>query len=230
MPLKGQSFNLSKNKMTVISTANPSVETASIVAEFGGQATQSVDLMIGVGLVKDSEAVYFQYVGDDQKVALLESSGKPVSRIGNVRLTGLSIVDDVYAEAGFSGSKLNVFLTTQSDRTVMLTSGLVTIWSQCLMTSLMGLFEGESLNSFIAIDTWKGTSAMKPCFAAVRNGGIKATSNDMYQALTEARSDKDKAKTDALMRDAVTLINTALSETSPQNVIETVVTEVVKDF
>ena len=45
--------------MTVISTANPTVDTASIVAEFGGQATQSVDIMIGVGLIKDSDAVYF---------------------------------------------------------------------------------------------------------------------------------------------------------------------------
>jgi len=216
--------------MTVISTANPSVETASIVAEFGGQATQSVDLMIGVGLIKDSEAVYFQYVGDDQKVALIDQEGKPVTRIGNVQLTGLSIIDDVYAETGFSGSKLNVFLQTQSDRTVMLTSGLVTIWSQCLMTCLMGLFENESLNSVIAIDTWKGTSVKKPCFAAVRNGGARVTSNDMYQALTDARSDKDRAKTDALMRDAVEVINAKLSGSTSTEVIETVVTEVAKDF
>ena len=216
--------------MTVISTASPSVETASIVAEFGGQATQSVDLMIGVGLIKDSEAVYFQYVGDDQKVALMDQAGKPVSRIGNVKLTGLSIIDDVYAEAGFSGSKLNIFLETQNERTVMLTSGLATIWSQCLMTCLMGLFENESLDSVIAIDTWKGTSMMKPCFAAVRNGGVKVTSNDMYRSLTDARSDKDKAKTDALMRDAVEVINAELTGCTTSQVIETVVSEVAKDF
>ena len=216
--------------MTVISTASPSVETASIVAEFGGQATQSVDLMIGVGLIKDSEAVYFQYVGDDQKVALMDQAGKPVSRIGNVQLTGLSIVDDVYAEAGFSGSKLNIFLETQNERTVMLTSGLATIWSQCLMTCLMGLFENESLDSVIAIDTWKGTSMMQPCFAAVRNGGVKVTSNDMYRSLSNARSDKDKAKTDALMRDAVEVINAELTGCTTSQVIETVVSEVAKDF
>ena len=159
--------------MTVISTANPSVDTASIVAEFGGQASQSVDIMIGVGLVKDSEAVYFQYVGDEQKVALMDNAGKPVSRIGNVRLTGLSIVDDIYADAGFSGSKLNIFLETQNGRSVMLTSGLSTIWSQCLMTCLMGLYRTGSLDHLIAIDTWKGTSMMKPCFAAVRDGLLR---------------------------------------------------------
>lgn len=216
--------------MTVISTANPSVETASIIAEFGGQATQSVDLMIGIGSVKDSEAVYFQYVGDHQRVALMDQAGKPVSRIGQVQLTGLSIVDDVYADTGFSGSKLNVLLETQQGSTVMLTSGLVTIWSQCLMTCLMGLFESESLNSVISIDTWKGTSSMKPCFAAVRNNGAKVTSNEMYTALTEARSDKDKAKTDALMRDAVEMINTALSVPTSTTAIQAVVVEEAKDF
>ncbi len=212
--------------MTVISTANPSVDTASIVAEFGGQASQSVDIMIGVGLVKDSEAVYFQYVGDEQKVALMDNTGKPVSRIGNVRLTGLSIVDDIYADAGFSGSKLNIFLETQNSRSVMLTSGLSTIWSQCLMTCLMGLYRTGSLDHLIAIDTWKGTSKMKPCFAAVRDGSIKVTDNEMYQALTEARGDKDKLKTDALMRDAVEVINADLSG-GVIELQETVVQEVV---
>lgn len=209
--------------MTVISTANPSVDTASIVAEFGGQATQSVDIMIGVGLLKDSEAVYFQYAGDDQKVALVDNLGKPVTRIGNVTLTGLSIVDDVYAETGFSGSKLNIFLQTQTGRSVMLTSGLSTIWSQCLMVCLMGLYRSGSLDHLIAIDTWKGTSMMKPCFAAVRDGAIKVTDNEMYQALSDARSDKDKVKTDALMRDAVEVINSQLTG----GVIDAVVNEVV---
>ena len=210
--------------MTVISTANPSVDTASIVAEFGGQATQSVDIMIGVGLLKDSEAVYFQYAGDDQKVALVDNLGKPVTRIGNVTLTGLSIVDDVYAETGFSGSKLNIFLETQNGRSVMLTSGLSTIWSQCLMVCLMGLYRSASLDHLIAIDTWKGTSMMKPCFAAVRDGAIKVTDNEMYHALADARSDKDKVKTDALMRDAVEVINSQLTG----GVIDAVVNEVVE--
>ena len=209
--------------MTVISTANPSVDTASIVAEFGGQATQSVDIMIGVGLLKDSEAVYFQYAGDDQKVALVDNLGKPVTRIGNVTLTGLSIVDDVYAETGFSGSKLNIFVQTQTGRSVMLTSGWSTIWSQCLMVCLMGLYRSGSLDHLIAIDTWKGTSMMKPCFAAVRDGAIRVTDNEMYQALADARSDKDKVKTDALMRDAVEVINSQLTG----GVIDAVVNEVV---
>jgi hypothetical protein len=197
--------------MTVISTANPTADTTALIAELGGQASQSVDFMIGVGLVKDSDAVFFQYQGDEQKTALMEPSGKPCTRIGQVFLSGLTIIDNVYEDAGFKGSKLNVFLRTQNGTSLMLTSGLATIWSQCLMTCLMGLCANESLDHLITIDTWKGTSKMRPCFAAVRDGAVKVTHDDTYEALAQARSDKDKLKTDAIMRDAVELISAQLA-------------------
>lgn len=198
---------------------NSAADTAAIVAEFGGSSQQSVDIMIGVGVVKDSEAVFFQYVGDDQTSALVQPSGKPVTRIGNVQLTGLSIADNVYAEAGFSGDKLNVFVTTQQGRTVMLTSGLTTIWSQCLITSLQGLAEEGGLDHMIVIDTWKGNSKMKPCFAAVRDGQRKVSSNELYQALADARSDRDREKTEKLMRDAVEVINAGLVNESMEDAV-----------
>ena len=198
---------------------NSAADTAAIVAEFGGSSQQSVDIMIGVGVVKDSEAVFFQYVGDDQTSALVQPSGKPVTRIGNVQLTGLSIADNVYAEAGFSGDKLNVFVTTQQGRTVILTSGLTTIWSQCLITSLQGLAEEGGLDHMIAIDTWKGNSKMKPCFAAVRDGQRKVSSNELYQALADARSDRDREKTEQLMRDAIEVINAGLVTESMQDAV-----------
>jgi len=195
-----------------MTTANLTDNTAAIVAEFGGSSQQTVDIMIGVGLVKDSEAVFFQYEGDEKVSALMQASGRPVTRIGNVRLTGLSIADDVYADAGFSGSKLNIFVETQAGRSVMLTSGLTTIWSQCLLTSLMGLVADDAVTRLICIDTWKGNSKMKPCFAAVRDGNRKVTNNEMYQALMEARSDRDRAKTETIMRDAVDVLNSALGQ------------------
>ena len=201
-----------------------SVDTASIVAEFGGQSNTVADIMIGVGVVKDSEAVYFKYEGDDETTALMQANGKPVTRIGNVVLTGLTIDDEVYKEAGFDGSKLNVMLTTQQGRSVLLTSGLTTIWSQCLITSLMGLYADSGLGHLIAIDTWKGTPKMKPCFAAVRDGQRKVTSNEIYDALRDARSDRDKVKTEAIMRDSVELIAQALAIESTE------VTEVTPEF
>ena len=176
-----------------------------------GGAAPTVDVMIGIGLQKDSEAVFFQYQGDDNVQALMYDSGKPVTRIGNVYLTELSIADDVYAEAGFSGSKLNVFVETQQGRSIMITSGLTTIWSQCLLTSLQGLSDSDALGHLIAIDTWKGNSKMKPCFAAVRDGSVKVSSDVMYQALADARADRDRAKTEALLRDTVEVINAQLN-------------------
>ena len=202
----------------IMTTTNLTDNTAAIVAEFGGSSQQTVDIMIGVGLVKDSEAVFFQYEGDEKVTALMQASGRPVTRIGNVRLTGLSIADDVYADAGFSGSKLNIFVMTQAGRSVMLTSGLTTIWSQCLMTSLMGLITDNALDHLICIDTWKGNSKMKPCFAAVRDGNRKVSSNEMYQALMEARSDRDREKTESIMRDAIEVINAGLLNESMQEV------------
>lgn len=187
------------------------VDTAELVAELGGSTQQTVDFMIGVGLKKDSDAVFFKYDGDEQSTALVQKSGKPVTRIGNVYLTGLSIADNVYADAGFAGNKLNVFLETQQGRTIMLTAGLTTIWSQCVLTALQGLADADGLTHLIDIDTWKGNSKMKPCFAAIRDGGMKMTSNVMYQALADARSDRDYAKTESLLRDAVEIINAAVT-------------------
>ena len=186
-------------------------DTAALLAEIGGSTQPTADIMIGIGLVKDSEAVFFQYEGDDKTSALVQSSGRPITRIGNVYLTGLSIADDVYAEAGFSGSKLNVFVETQQGRSIMITSGLTTIWSQCLLTSLQGLVNADALDHLIAIDTWKGNSKMKPCFAAVRDGAVKVSSDVMYQALADARADRDRAKTEALLRDTVDVINAQIN-------------------
>jgi hypothetical protein len=183
------------------------VSVASIVAEFGAEDQQSADIMLGIGLQKDSEAVFFRYEGDDKINALVHPSGKPVTRIGNVYLTGLTIANDIYKDAGFSGDKLNVHLETQNGTTVMLTAGLTTIWSQCIVTSLQGLADEDCLTHLISIDTWKGNSKMKPCFAAVRDGQRKISSNVMYQALADARADRDKAKAEALIRDAVECIN-----------------------
>ena len=210
----------------IISTA-ATTESSALVAEFSGGSQPSVDIMLGIGLQKDSEAVFFQYKGDDTIEALVQASGKPVTRIAPLRLTGITIADDIYKEAGFEGSKVNIFLETQSGLTVMLTSGLTTIWTQCIMTSFMGLVRTDSVDHLIAIDTFKGKSKMRPCFAAVRDGSIKVTDDEMYTALTEARSDRDKAKTEALIRDAVEIIDAQINgvPTTVTDVTDTTPTE-----
>jgi hypothetical protein len=168
----------------------------------------TVDFMFGVGLVKDSEAVFFQYVGDNATPqALVQANGKPVTRIGNVYLSGISIVED-FGE--FNQTKLNIFLKTQQGASVMLTSGLTTIWSQCLLTSLQGLVNDSSVSSLISIDSWKGTSKMRPCFAAIRNGQTKVTCNDTYSLFVEARANRDSQAKEAIARNVVANVQALL--------------------
>ena len=190
-------------------TQTISVDTSAIVAELGGQSSAEVSVMIGIGLVKDSDAVYFQYVGDDKTQALVKDNGAPLTRISPVRFSGVSIADDVYQSSGFSGNKLNVFFETQQQRVVMLTAGLTTIWAQCILGGLMGLLASNSLDSLIAVDTWKGNSKMKPCFAGIRNNGVKVTDEALKSALAEARSDRDSQKVEQIVRDTVAVLAAA---------------------
>ena len=185
----------------------------SIVAELGGSSPTNVEMMIGVGLVKDSDAVFFQYLGEEQTpTALVMPSGKPCTRMANVRLVGVTVADDI---GEFNSTKLNLFLETSAGRQLMLTSGLQTIWSQCVITSLMGLFNSYSVAEPFVLDTWKGTSKMRPCFAAIRSGQLKQTSQTMYDALLEARGDRDYAKTEAICRDAVAVLAQAVGYEAP---------------
>lgn len=191
--------------MTTLSIT-PAELAASIVSEVGG-SENTVDMMIGIGLVKDSEAVYFQYLGDEQTPsALMMPSGKPCTRMANVRITGLTVADGI---GEFNSTKLNVFIESSAGRTLMLTSGLNTIWSQCLLTSLMAVADNDSLDQPLSLDTWKGTSKMKPCFSAVRQGGIKFSDKAMYEQLRSLRADGAKDKLLSTMRDAVAIIHAA---------------------
>lgn len=182
---------------------------ASIVAELGGSSSNNVEMMIGVGLVKDSDAVFFQYLGDEQTpTALVMPSGKPCTRMANVRLVGISVADDI---GEFNSTKLNLFLETSAGRTLLITSGLQTIWSQCLITSLMGLFNSYNLDQPFVLDTWKGNSKMRPCFAAIRQGNVKVSDQMMYDQLRDLRADGATDKLKTVMRDAVEILNNAVT-------------------
>ena len=204
--------------MTIVSTANsadlaaPVDQATSLLAELVSEAQSDVDMMIGVGLVKDSDAVFFQYIGDKDTQALMLPSGKPLTRLQNVKLTGITIAEDI---GEFNSTKINLYLTTNQGRTVMLTSGLTTIWTQCVLTGLIGAFESGNLEFALTLDSWKGTSKMKPCFAAIRSGQLKQTSNTMYEALSEARADRDYKKTEAICRDAVAVLAQAVGYEAP---------------
>lgn len=215
--------------MTIVSTANTSDMAApvdapnALIAELVSEQQSDVDMMIGVGLVKDSDAVFFQYIGDKDTQALMLPSGKPLTRLQNVKLTGITIAEDI---GEFNSTKINLYLTTNQGRTVMMTSGLTTIWTQCVLTGLIGAFESGNLQFALTLDSWKGTSKMKPCFAAIRSGQLKQSSQTMYDSLLEARGDRDYKKTEEICRDAVAVLAQAVGFDAPMpaevNVEETV--------
>lgn len=193
-------------------------DNTAIVSDLiaGGQQSD-VSMMIGVGVNKDSDAVFFMYRGDDQEpVALtIPTSGKPLTRLGNVKVTGINIAEDI---GSFKSTKLNLFLTTNTGTVILVTSGLTTLWSQCVLTGLMGAFNTGNLEFALTLDTWKGNSKMKPCFAAIRSGDLKMSDSDLYEQLKEARSDRDNKKIETILRDCVSILSHSISPSAEKDI------------
>jgi hypothetical protein len=194
--------------MTIVSTTAPA-STNELVAEFAGGAASDVAMMIGIGLVKDTDAVFFQYLGEGvEPMALVQNSGRPLTSLKNVKLTGISIAEDV---GEFNATKLNVILESSRGVSVMVTSGLTTIWSQCIVNGLMALLVGGDLTCPFNLDTWKGTSKMKPCFGAIKVNNASMRNNELYEQLADARADGNKARVEEIMRDSVQVLSHGLT-------------------
>lgn len=192
-----------------MTTSAITVNNSSVLSEFTGGQASDIAMMIGIGLVKDSDAVFFQYLGEEQTPsALTLPSGKPLTRLANVRLADISVADGI---GEFNSTKLNIVLESSAGKQILLTSGLTTIWSQCVITSLMGMFNAYSIDQSFDLDTWKGTSKMRPCFAAMRCGGVKVSDQMMYDQLRDLRADRATDKLITVMRDAVEILHQAAS-------------------
>ena len=190
---------------TAMTTSAPSV-LAELV---DGGMQHDVSMMIGIGINKDSDAVFFQYLGNEQPPAALTipSNGKPVTTLWNVRLVGIEIAEDV---GTFKSTKLNLFLESERGNVVMLTAGLTTLWSQCIMTGLSGMYQSYDLNTPFNLNSWKGNQGLRPCFASVKVGKEKISDQMLYDQLKELRSDRATDKITAVMRDSVEILNAAL--------------------
>ena len=194
------------------------IDNSALLAEFAGGSSSDVAMMIGIGLVKDTDAVFFQYLGEEQTPsALMLPSGKPLTRLANVRLAGIDIAEEV---GEFKSTKINIYLESSQGKVVLLTSGLTTIWSQCVVGGLMGMYHSYDLETPFTLDSWKGNSKMRPCFAAVRMAGNKVSDQEMYDLLSDARGDRNSALTEQLMRNAVTQLKNALTGNPVDVVVE----------
>lgn len=196
--------------------------SSALVSEFCGGSTNEVSMdvamMIGVGLVKDSDAVFFQYLGEDQKPRALTipTSGKPVYKFQNVRLIAIDIAEEI---GEFNSTKLNIYLESSAGNVVLVTSGHTTLWSQAVITALMGLYNSYDLDTRFTLNSWKGSSKMKPCFANIKIGEAKVTDQMMYDQLCDLRADRASDKIDAVMRDSVDILRHALGVTEADVVV-----------
>jgi hypothetical protein len=212
--------------MTIISSVAPVVDSSSLMAEFNGGSTSEILMYIGVGLDKDSDAVYFHYLGNDVKPQPL-----PMSALKNVRIVDISIY-----EPGdqFNTLKLNLTLESSSGKAVVVTSGLSTIWSQCALGGLMALFNGGDLTCPFDLSTWKGTTAMKPCFASLWVNRTQLKDNDLYEQFRDARADGNKTKLVAIARDCVSILSHALTggpiEEAVVTPVDSATEELLADF
>ena len=183
----------------------------SILAELvdGGDMEHDVAMMIGIGVVKESDAVFFQYLGDDQEPQALTNprTGKPITALPHMRLVGISVAEDV---GTFKATKLNLFLEASAGSVVMLTSGLNTLWSQCMIIALSGLYQSYDLATPFSLNSWKGTMGLRPTFASIKVGLEKISDQMLYDQLKELRADKAADKITAVMRDSVEILSAAL--------------------
>jgi len=188
--------------------ANP----ASIISEFTGGLSAPVDydLLIGVGVMKESDAVFFFYK-DSKPIALLnQANGKPLQSFKNVVCYGIEIVHDI---GTFKASKLNLKLRGPGGIKLCFTSGVETMWSQAVVTALMGIMGSTMYDFNTPFTFWskRGDQGMRPSFANIYLDGERVSDTHMYEQLRDLRSDRDKEGIIASVTDAVQILSAEIS-------------------
>ena len=78
------------------------------------------------------------------------------------------------------------------------------------MCALMGLYNSYDLDTRFTLNSWKGTSKMRPCFASVKIDNQKISDDQLYDTLKELRADRASDKIKQVMRDSVEILRHAL--------------------
>jgi hypothetical protein len=164
------------------------VDSSAIVADLvsGGEAPE-IKYMIGVGVVKNSEAVLFYYIGnDEQPIPLMTKAGKPLTRLANVQLVDVAVVTGIGTK---NATKLNVILEVDSGNKILITSGIQTWWSMCVISGLYGLFQNGMITESFNLDSYRGNMGLKPIFASIRCGQVYSD-KELYAILNADRKER----------------------------------------
>ena len=201
-------------------------ESSAIVAELvsGGEAPE-INMMIGVGVVKESEAVLFHYVGnEEQPQALMHPrTGNPLTRLSNVKLVGLDIAKNIGTE---NATKLNVILELGNGNKILVTSGIQTWWSLCVISGLSGLFQNGLLTESFNLDSYRGKMGRKPIFASIRCADVYSD-KELYALLMGDRQCKAWDTYELNITTVAADLNDALNvDPVPQDEVKEVLVEV----
>ena len=191
------------------------VDSSAIVADLvsGGEAPE-INMMIGIGVVKESEAVLFHYIGNDEKpAALMTKAGKPLTRLANVKLVDIDIVTGIGTE---NATKLNVILELHSGNKILVTSGIQTWWSMCVISGLYGLFQNGMITESFNLDSYRGNMGRKPIFASIRCGEVYSD-KELYAILNADRKEKAWESYELSMSSIMTTLKDALSTETESN-------------
>ncbi len=188
--------------------ANPT----SILTEFTGGSVAPVDydLLIGVGVMKESDAVFFRYE-DSKPIPLVnQANGKPLQTFKDVVCYGIEVVHDI---GTFKASKLNLKLRSPVGSKLCFTSGVETMWSQAVVTALMGIMGSTMYDFNTPFTFWskRGDQGMRPSFANIYLDDERVSDNHMYEQLRDLRSDKDKEGIIKSVTDAVEILSAEIS-------------------
>jgi hypothetical protein len=201
------------------------VDSSAIVADLvsGGEAPE-IKYMIGVGVVKDSEAVLFYYIGnDEQPIPLMTKAGKPLTRLSNVNLVDVAVVTGIGTE---NATKLNVILEIDSGNKILVTSGIQTWWSMCVISGLYGLFQNGMITESFNLDSYRGNMGRKPIFASIRCGDVYSD-KELYAILNADRKEKAWESYELSMSSIVDTLKKELDTTvEPDTSIETIEVQV----
>lgn len=160
--------------------------------------------------MKESDAVFFFYK-DSKPIALLnQANGKPLQSFKNVVCYGIEIVHDI---GTFKASKLNLKLRAPNGIKLCFTSGVETMWSQAVVTALMGIMGSGMYDFNTPFTFWskRGDQGMRPSFANIYLDGERVSDTHMYEQLRDLRSDRDKEGIIASVTDAVQILSAEIS-------------------
>jgi hypothetical protein len=116
----------------------------------------------------------------------MTKAGKPLTRLGNVKLIDVDIVTGIGTE---NATKLNVIVEVQNGHKILVTSGIQTWWTTCVIAGLFGLLQNGLITTPFNLDSYRGNLGRRPIFASIRSGQVYSD-QELYAMLKSDRTDK----------------------------------------